>query len=357
MICMRELIYNLTRLFLLLYLCSLSMTSCQTEPNTYDEQRTAINPTIDVDLIRYDQLINDLDSNILLEDYAASTRDILAFRRLHDEQLLGMTSDEGLEQELMLMLTDSSYRSLYEDIQKIYGDLSDMRPALNQMIENYLDVSGVSPDMAPDIYALISGFAYQAFVFDDGDKDGIGIGLEMFLGESFPYQELFGSDPSFSGYLTRTYDKAHMPRKIAEVLAEDLLGPPAGSDFLTLMMWGGKKLYLIDEMISFAPDSIVTEYTQAQLEWCRANEPEMWSHFFEEELFYETDLKKFNKLISPAPTSPGMPLESPGQTGNYMGWQVIKAYMKRHPDISVAEMISNQNAQEILDGSRYKPVR
>jgi len=347
---------SINKFSILLIPFGLLLGSCDPDVG-FQEKRTEINPTLSSDLIRYDQLIEALDTTDIISDYHGKTTTIQPFRSLHDQQLLGITSDEALIRELNAFKTDTSYKKLYEEVQDILGDLDEEKQAVDQMLENYLLLTGKSQDQLPRIYGFISGFTYQAFLFDDDQNDGIGIGLEMYLGEDFPYEKAFGSDPRFSSYLTRTYNKEHLPRKIAEVLSEDMLGPPDKSDFLSLMIWGGKKLYLIDNLISFAPDSIVTEYTQGQLDWCRNNEAEIWSFFFEHDLFYENDIKKFNKLISPAPTSPGMPAESPGQTANYMGWQIIKAFMQRNPDVSIKEMIFMRDAQEILDLSKYKPAR
>lgn len=334
----------------------LILGSCESDVS-FTEQRTEISPTVSTELVRYDRIIENLDTADILSDYANKTKEIQSFRSLHDRQLLGLTSEEALIKELKTFQADTSYQNLYKEVQVILKDLSDEKQAIDQTLENYLSLTDKSNEDLPSIYGFISGFTYQAFLFDDGQRDGIGLGLEMYLGEEFPYEKAFASDPRFSSYLTRTYNKEHLPRKIAEVLAEDMLGPPEDSDFLSLMIWGGKKLHLIDQMISFAPDSIVTEYTQDQLNWCRSNEAEMWSFFFEHDLFYETDIRKFNKLISPAPTSPGMPPESPGQTANYMGWQIIKAYLQRNPDVSIREMILMRDAQKILDLSKYKPKR
>jgi uncharacterized protein YjaZ len=75
------------------------------------------------------------------------------------------------------------------------------------------------------------------------------------------------------------------------------------------------------------------------------------------DVVYETNFKKIAKLITPSPNSPGMPPESPGETGNYIGWQIIKQFMKRNPEVSVAQMIGMKDAQMILDKSKYKPKR
>jgi len=97
------------------------------------------------------------------------------------------------------------------------------------------------------------------------------------------------------------------------------------------------------------------EYTADQLQWCEENQSQIWSHFLREELFYETDYKKINKLINASPASPGMPAEAPGQTANFIGWKIVTAFMKRNPDSSIIDLLSLHDYQEILDKSKYKP--
>lgn len=252
------------------------------------------------------------------------------------------------------MLTDTSYHHLRSDVQALYSDIGDLSPRISQTVENYMNLFDIKE--IPAVYTFISGFVYQTFLFADGSRDGIGVGLDMFLGEDFPYKKIDPSNARFSEYLTRTYDEAHIPRKIAQVLIEDQLPPPAKNDFLSLMIYGGKRLYLIDQLLTFEPDHIVAEYTTEQYQWCIQNEPEMWEFFFDADLFYETDLRKFTKLVAPAPSSPGMPPESPGATANYMGWRIVQSYMRRHPQTTISELIQ-LDPQTLLDESRYKPAR
>jgi len=97
------------------------------------------------------------------------------------------------------------------------------------------------------------------------------------------------------------------------------------------------------------------EYTADQTEWVKSNELEMWAFFFDQELFYESNTMKINKYIQPSPTSPGMPEIAPGRTANYVGWQIVNAYMKRNSDTTLEELIQLRDSQEIMDKSRYKP--
>ncbi len=338
-------------------LLSIVLFSSCGEDAIQPEKLEPVAPTLHTDVIRFDRLIHELPDDDIIAGYNSISKAHPAFAQLYAGQLLQASDAAKLERELIEINADTSFAQLYDEVQDRLGDLSDAKPYIDQALQNYLEVFDVPQEQLPDVYTFISGFTYQAFVFDDKGKDGIGLGLEMYLGDGFPYSVVQPSNPLFSSYLIRTYNVEHLPRKVIEVLIEDRLLPPSKSDFMSLMIWGGKKLYIMDQILNFVPDRIVTEYTQEQLDWCRSNETQMWTHFFDNNLFYETNLSKFNKLISPAPTSPGMPSESPGQTGNYMGWQIVKAFMNRNPDVSINELCRLTDAQKILDQSKYKPAR
>ncbi len=348
---------KMVKILCFLFIGYFVLTSCgSSEPSS--EYIAPLAPTLQVDLVRFEEILRSLPEEDLIDEFNTRIRnDYPEFAQLYVSQLVHADNPEALLEELLLIKNDTSYLQLYEEVKQKLGDLSDLKPHIDQALENYLEVFQLPVSQLPVVYTFISGFAYQAFVFDEGGKNGIGLGLDMFLGSDFPYQQIHPANPAYSQYLLRTFDRDHIIRKMTEVLVEDKMSPPAKSDFLTLMIWGGKKLYVIDEILDFVPDTIVSEYTKEQLDWCRNNEAEMWSHFFEEDLFYETDLRKFNKLIGPAPSSPGMPKVAPGQTGNYMGWQIIRAYMNRYPNTTIRELIAMQDAQLILDLSKYKPRR
>ena len=70
---------------------------------------------------------------------------------------------------------------------------------------------------------------------------------------------------------------------------------------------------------------------------------------------YDKDLKQLKGLVEVAPTSPGMPPESPGNTGSWVGWQIIKAYMENNSNITLEQLLQEQDTQKILTKSRYKP--
>ncbi len=261
----------------------------------------------------------------------------------------------------------SNYQSIYDTIigQKDFIQLMDT----TKMI--FADFDEVEKDLAtsfqfmryylpeievPDIFTVVTGFAYQRFLLDDQRGNNmVGLGLDMFLGNTFPYSSIGLDNPAFSNYLNRTFNKEHIPKKTIEMLLEDYIEKPEKNQMLDRMVRNGKKLYLLDKILPRVSDTIIMEYTPEQLEWAENNEVEIWAYFLKEKLFYETNSQKIGKYLKPSPHSPGMPPEAPGRTGNYIGWKIIQAYMKRYPKTTIQELINFTDAQELLQKSRYKP--
>ena len=59
--------------------------------------------------------------------------------------------------------------------------------------------------------------------------------------------------------------------------------------------------------------------------------------------------------MEPAPFSGRMPKESPGRVAVWTGWQIVKAYMDRHPTTTLQELMAIPDAQLLLNESKFKP--
>jgi len=61
------------------------------------------------------------------------------------------------------------------------------------------------------------------------------------------------------------------------------------------------------------------------------------------------------KYINPAPFTSYFPEESPGRTGIWLGWQIIRSYMDKNQDITLPQLMDNFDVQGILEKSGYRP--
>lgn len=247
-------------------------------------------------------------------------------------------------------------RWLYDTVKTLYPDL---RPLEAELTDAFAYAKYYLPDRpAPRIFTTVSDFGYFPFVYaEDTLRDGIGISLEMFLGEKFPYLQYTGLNNAFSDYLVRSYNRQHITRRVLEVWLNDVAGPPSGERLLDLMIYNGKILYAMRQLMPAAPDSVIIDWAAGKLDWVKENERQIWYHFTTDNWLYETTRSRIQKYIAPAPRSPGMPEEAPGNTGSWLGWKIVTAYMDRHPGTTLEQLFALQDAQKLLDESGYRPPR
>lgn len=322
---------------------SIILLSCETDNNQV--------PHSDIKL-----KIERLDQHIFNQSVEEVSSTYPDFAEIYFQNIVNIKNDSDSlnETQLNQFKSDEFITELKHKTDSIYPQLDELESQLAASIDLFQQATGDSN--IPNFYSFIGGLSYQNFLFDDNGSDGIGIGLDMFLGDAFPYEQLSVQNPAFSKYISRTFNKEHINKKVIETMIDDKIGQAKGNRMLDYMIHNGKKSYLLNQFIPFAHDSIIMEYTGDQLQWCEENQSQIWSYFLREELFYETDYKKINKLINASPGSPGMPDEAPGQTANFIGWKIVTEFMKRNPDVSITDLMSLQDYQKILDKSKYKPT-
>jgi len=110
-------------------------------------------------------------------------------------------------------------------------------------------------------------------------------------------------------------------------------------------------------MIPNKTDAQKIGYTQDQLDWAKANESYIWRYFVERELLYSTDSDLPSRFINPAPFSKfylvEIDNESPGKIGQYMGWQIVRAYMENN-DVILKQLLT-ASTEDIFNNSKFKP--
>ncbi len=304
------------------------------------------NVKVDLQVVRFDSLLYHIDSAkvpAFYQDFTTNHHDFLE-GYIHVMVSPGVKVTDTID--FLLAMKNPGLRKLYDTTQMIIGDFSKERKELKQAFKYVKYYFPNQP--TPTYYTYISQFGVGGFTYGESV---LGTSLDYHLGKDFPYY-----DPMiFPNYIKRWMDAEHIVPDAMRVYANDLVGDVQGEQFLDYIISNGKVLYLLDHFLPTTPDSIFLNFTAAQTQWCKDNEFNMWSHFVHEDLLYSTKQKDFRKLINPSPTSSGMPAEAPGRTGNYMGWQIIKAYMKRHPKTTFPELMALKDSKKILQESKFKP--
>ncbi len=256
------------------------------------------------------------------------------------------------EQILSTLFQDQAYEDLSQETDSVFASLEDVEADLN---ESFKYIKHYYPNIqVPRFIAFISGFAVQTPIGDDY----MGIGLDMFLGkESKFYRAIVGSVPM---YLSRRFTPQYIVPRVTETYAREELFLERDEDrtLLAKMIHNGKILYFMDQVLADqVPDSVKIGYTTKQLDWCNSFESEIWGYYLENNLLFETDYQKIQVFLGEGPFTPGLgeKNESAPKLGVWVGWQIVRKYMKENPNVTLQQLMGEKDPQKILQGSRYKP--
>jgi len=178
------------------------------------------------------------------------------------------------------------------------------------------------------------------------------IKLDTYLGsDHFFYQEI-------AKYVVKDMKESQIIPDIASVYAQKYLPKIQSRTFLAQMIYYGRVLYLKDLWLPETPDSEKIGYSEDQIIWAEDNETEIWRNFVENEFLFSTNPKLSSRFINPAPFSKfylEIDNQSPGMIGRYMGWQIVKSFMKNNNNN--LEQLLTLSEEEIFNKSKYKPKK
>jgi gliding motility-associated lipoprotein GldB len=302
----------------------------------------------DTPVIRFDQLLFSVPQENLKTGILTLKEKHPDFFSLFSHQMIriGDVEDEMFFPELTRFLEDSLIREVKKKVDSEFSDLSEIEKQVNRAFRHY---AYYFPDRnIPHIYTCLSGFN-QSIVLAEGL---IGVSLDKYLGPDCSYYDGLG----IPRYQQR---KMHRERIPVDIMmgwgASEFTKNGKEKHLLSHMIYQGRLLYFLDAMFPRMQDSLKIGYTAQQLQWCEENEAQMWMSLVENKRLFSSERMDIKRLMDDSPYTKGFPVESPGRTGAWIGWQIVRKYMERNPNVSLPQLMQAENAQEILNDSRYYP--
>ncbi|MFV0522742.1 MAG: hypothetical protein ACK5MI_10030 [Mangrovibacterium sp.] len=199
----------------------------------------------------------------------------------------------------------------------------------------------------PKVFTCISGFN-QSIVMTDSL---LGIGVDKYLGRDCPYYPRLGIS---------NYQQMNMyPQKILSdaIYAWSTVQFPFvgyGHQLIDKMIYEGKLQYMLEATLPELADSVRIGFTQKQLDFCKKNEGDMWRYLAENKMLFSTNRMDIIRYTGDAPYTSSFSAESPGRTGCWLGWQIVKSYMEHNPDVTLAQLMADKKTKLILNNSAYQ---
>ena len=188
-------------------------------------------------------------------------------------------------------------------------------------------------------------------------QDFIGISLQFYLGKEFSvYSDPFFINNVAPEYRSRRFSKEYIIGDAMKLIISDMFPDKSvGKPLIEQMIEKGKQWYVLDKFLPTTSDSIKTGYTQQQLDWCNENEGLIWNYLIKNEDLNSLNPMVIQTYIGEAPFTQGFSQEySPGNLGQWIGWQIIKKYVSKNPGLKPDEVM-NTEASKILAEAKYKP--
>lgn len=252
------------------------------------------------------------------------------------------------DEEWMNKRNDSLFKVLYKEVQTKFADTKQLEADLESLFKH---IKYYFPNQKPGkVVTLISEVDVDAkTIYTDSLSI---ISLDTYLGKQHRFYEVFDT------YLLGSFEPTQITSDLAESFITTQLSYPNDRQFLSQIIYSGKIMYAKDLLIPNASDDIKMGYSPEQIQWCFDNESHMWKYFIENKLLYDSDSKLYGRFIQNAPFSKfylDLDDESPGRVGVWIGWQIVRSYMKNN-NVTLQELFA-KDAKEIFDNSKYKPKK
>ncbi len=259
---------------------------------------------------------------------------------------IGSIKNPNIHYQLNAFKKDSYINEIKVDVDKMYSDFSSYQNELESAFKHYKHY--FPKKNIPEVITYISGFNYAITT----DESYLGIGLDMFLGSNYGAYAQLGLPQYKTAFMSK---EGLVAGAMLGWISTEFELSQKNADLLTEMIHQGKIIYLLDALMLDAPNTVKISYNKSQLQWCDNNEEQVWFYFIDNNLLYTKETTEIIKYMGEAPFIQGFPEGSPGRIGHWLGWQIVKAYMQNNPTITIEQLMKEDNAQKILNDSKYKP--
>jgi len=306
------------------------------------------NIDVKIDIQRFDKALFQVDSSRYEAHFDSLKKAYPDFYPLYLNELLSLRPNPVYSQEQLLLrfAQNANIQGLYDSCLIRYDNIS---PLENDFETAFRYYKYYFPNRKiPKIITHVSEFGPATSSLD---STLIAISLDMYLGKDFPFYRSI----SLPSYLIERLEKNYVVPNAMKTYINGLYDTERKNNkLIDEIVQEGKLLYFLDMVLPKTDDNLKIGYSLDDLAWCERNEKMIWSFFIEQNLLFENKQREISKYTAEAPTTSGMPADSPGRVGTWVGWQIVKQFMQQNPDVSFGELMS-KNGQQVLKGSKYKP--
>jgi gliding motility-associated lipoprotein GldB len=302
-----------------------------------------------IEIVRFDNDLFSIQLKDTLKEISELSNKYPGFFDLFTYRIIriGGVGDEEFTKLLASFVTDTMILNVKNIAEKKFSDFKKTEKQLNKAFKYYQ--YHFPKKELPTVYVYISGFNQSVVTAENI----IGISLDKYLGRDCRYYKQLSTAPQYKILNMR---KEKIVSDVAYAWASAEFGDKnEATNLIGNMIHQGKLMYFVDALLPDTPDSLKIGYTTKQFEFCINNEAEMWQYLVEKKMLFSNKRMDIIRYINDGPTTSGFPRESPARAGIWIGWQIVRQYMKKFPETTLKQLMKNNDYQQILNDSEYLP--
>lgn len=330
--------------YLFLLTVSLSLLSCSDNKYDVDISKTKINLKF-IHIEKTQNFItNDAKSDIkrLKQKYGT-------FIDIYNREVLGIKSfnNQNYEAELLNLNLRIDYKSVCKRTNEVYKDVSFFERDVLNAFKRFKVLFPARP--IPDTILTYISDLNQSVITTERH---IGVGLDKYLGEN----DVIYNSNRVAPYLQYRMQKKFITPDIVNgwLMKEFPIGYQ-NRDILSYMLYYGRILYLQEIMLPEIKDENLIYYKEPQYKWCLENEKDIWNNIINSGALFSTSKNDYRTFIGESPFTIGLPPESPGRLGHWIGWRIIKSFMDANSEVTLEKLMMEKDSRKILRLSKYNP--
>jgi hypothetical protein len=334
------------RNLLIIIFCGIVLVACGDK----EEDRCAFIP--ETSSIKIDLTFESLEDSLL---GVTSKAQLVSFLDRHKElrdlflNRSAYPSDSTFINGLYQTFTNPHIDTLLMETHRIFGNGAELKSEFEKAFAN---MRYYYPDFRiPKVQTVVTGFAGGSDLMVTDSL--VIVGLDFFLGDGAKYRP-----HDMYQYMLRRYNKHFIVPSVVLLTGIDSRYNkinPADKTALADMIAYGKAYYFTKQILPCTPDSVLIGYTQSEIKGSKENESLVWSRFVEDQVLYSTSHLIKQKYIAERPKTIEVGENCPGRIGTWVGWQIVKEYMKTHSDVTLQQLMEIQNAPKLFKESGYRP--
>ena len=244
-------------------------------------------------------------------------------------------------------LKDPIQLEIFNEIIKQYDSVIFLEIGLFKFFKSHIEL--VDKFITPQVITVNTDIDYRNKVILTDSL--LLIGLDNYLG---PNHKFYDGIPE---YIKEDFTIPGIFSDVAEKYAYANIPRIEFYTFLDKIIYYGKVLYYKDFTLDIE-DRYKIGYSKVKMKWAKENEYFVWTYFIENNILFNPDNNLESRFINDSPFSRfylEIDNESSEMIGKYIGWQIVKSYMKNN-ETSLKNML-NKSPIDIYNNSKYKPQK